>query len=621
MVEHKEFAMPPCLEGSGPHVLSFLDEALLTQLLDSLRAVTGHAWRLEDSHGADGQGDATGLGVEVQVDGDVPCRLRCNAQHLPPEHLALARGIAGLLAVSIAQRLACAREQLHRIATEAALADHGKRMLLLVDSLPVLIHAHDKDGRYVFWNKECERVIGFTAEQMLAGDFPGVSWMYSAYADPMDKYQEVHDGDRDYRDKELMLRCADGEFRTFAWTNISRQCPIPGWAGWEVGMDITTRLRTDRALQEQVQFMESLIQAVPYPLYIKDTSLRYIGCNRAFAEFVWRPMEQLAGLRAADLLDEEGALQIEAFDQTVLAGGERRQLEARLPHADGSVRDVLLEKNAFYGSDATPRGLICVFTDITEQKRHERQLVHAKQQAEHASQAKTRFLTNISHELRTPLNGIMGATELLLAEELTQEQQDYLGMVRSSTTNLLRILNDILDLASLDEGRLPVTPLPCNLHRALEGLFKLFAVQAQWKRLQFSWSLDEDVPQDVLLDMERLRQALSNIFWNALKFTERGEIAIRVCLDPAALPGVDAPAVPLRIEIQDTGIGIPLDQRERIFESFSLAESVLTKKHGGAGLGLAISHKLVALMGGRLWVESEEGAGSTFFMALPVALP
>ncbi|MCA1987014.1 MAG: hybrid sensor histidine kinase/response regulator, partial [Desulfovibrio sp.] len=135
------------------------------------------------------------------------------------------------------------------------------------------------------------------------------------------------------------------------------------------------------------------------------------------------------------------------------------------------------------------------------------------------------------------------------------------------------------------------------------------------------WTIEEEVPQDVLLDMERLRQALSNIFWNALKFTERGEIVIRVCLDPAALPGADPVAVPLRIEIQDTGIGIPPDQRERIFESFSLAESVMTKKHGGAGLGLAISHKLAALMGGRLWVESEEGAGSTFFMALPLALP
>ncbi|WP_027192777.1 ATP-binding protein [Megalodesulfovibrio gigas] len=614
--------MPPCIEGSGSFVLSFLDEALLAQLLDSLRATTGHVWHVEEAESSETEGALCGVAVDVRVDGDVPCRLRCAADRLPPEHLALVQSIAGLLAVCIAQRLACAREQLHRIATEAALADHGKRMMLLADSLPVLIHAHDKDGRYVFWNKECERVIGFTAEQVLSGDFPGVSWMYAAYADPMAKYHDIHDSGRDYRDMELTLRCADGEFRTFAWTNISRQCPIPGWSGWEVGMDITARLQTDRALQEQLRFMESLIQAVPYPLYIKDTSLRYVGCNQAFAEFAGRSMEAMRGLTAFDLLKEEDARQVEAFDLEVLASGDRRQCEVLFPHADGSVRNVLLEKKAFYGNSASPRGLICVFTDITEQRRHEQQLLRAKQQAEQASQAKTRFLANISHELRTPLNGIMGATELLLAEELTQDQREYLGMVRSSTTNLLRILNDILDLSSLDEGRLAITALPCNLPRALEGLFKLFAVQAQWKRLQFSWTIEEDVPRNVVLDMERLRQALSNIFWNALKFTEQGEIAIRVCLEPADFPELDpAVAVPLRIEIQDTGIGIAPDQQARIFEAFSLAENVMTKKYGGAGLGLAISHKLAALMGGRLWVESEEGAGSTFFMALPVALP
>ncbi|GAB7079378.1 PAS domain-containing sensor histidine kinase [Megalodesulfovibrio paquesii] len=613
--------MHPCNRATAPLSLAFIDDALLAELLASLGAVTGSEWTLEDATEAPAS-PLPGVAVDIPVDGEVPCRLFCQAESLSAAHLALARSIAGLIATGFEQRLACAREQLHRIATEAALSDHGRRLMLLVDSLPLLIHAHDKDGRYVFWNKECERVIGFTAEQMLSGDFPGVSWMYSTYPDPLEKYQEVHDSGSDYRDKELLLRCADGTERTFAWTNISRQCPIPGWDGWEVGVDITNRIKADRELQDQLRFMEALVQAVPFPLYIKDASLQYLNCNQAFADFIGRPITQIIGRSAHAILDPETAEEIDRHDHSVLATGCSQHWEGRIMHADGDTRDLVIEKAAFRGNDNQPRGLICMFTDITQHKRHQRQLERAKQQAEQASLAKTRFLANISHELRTPLNGIMGATELLLAEDLTPDQQELLGMVRSSTTNLLRILNDILDLSSLDEGRLPITALPCNLRRALESLFKLFGVQAQWKHLQFSWLIEENVPSEVVLDMQRLQQALSNIFWNALKFTESGEISIRVHCAQEAFPELDpATTVPLRIEVRDSGIGISPAKQEHIFESFALAESVMTKKLGGAGLGLAISHKLLTLMGGRLWVESEEGRGSTFYLDLPITLP
>lgn len=606
-----------------PASLSFIDEKVLRDMLASLDAVTGHSWSITPPSPSelDSQPPLPGTAIEICAEGEVVCLLRCLSAGLSEAHLALARSTAALVAALLQQHMTTTREQLHRIATEAALTEQNKRLLLLAEYLPVLIHAHDAQGRYIFWNKECERTTGYSAAQMLGGTFQGVSWLYSAYEDPSQKFEEMHDHNAEYRDKELTLRCADGQFKTFAWTNISKRCPIPGWDCWEVGIDITPRKKAEQALQEQLQLIETLLEAVPYPLYIKDTKLQYIGCNEAFSAFSGLSEEALRGKTSTDLWGETDAAHIEAHDRAVLAAQGRESWEGRLRDADGAMRDVMVVKGVFRGHDGGVRGLVCVLSDVTAQKHHEHTLLSAKRQAEEASQAKTRFLANVSHELRTPLNGILGATELLQGEDLTADQIDLLGMVRSSTNSLLHVLNDLLDLASLEQGSLTIAPQPGDMHRFFESLCKLFAVQANWKHLDFTWRIAPDTPRRCMMDSQRLRQAVTNCFWNALKYTKQGSISLHI--SPGGAPQADAEGVtriPLCIEIRDTGVGISPEQQERIFEAFTLAENVLTKAHGGLGLGLAISHKLTTLMGGRMWVESSEGEGTVFYMLIPMEL-
>ena len=267
------------------------------------------------------------------------------------------------------------------------------------------------------------------------------------------------------------------------------------------------------------------------------------------------------------------------------------------------------------GKDGQPTGFVTLIRDTTERKRHELELGEAREAADTANKAKSEFLANMSHEIRTPMNGVIGMTELALSTDLTEEQREYLSMVRLSAEDLLVIINDILDYSKIEAGKIDLTPVEFNLSELVGDTMKSLAIPAHRKNLELAFHVDANVPSILVGDSVRLRQVLVNLASNAVKFTEKGEVVVN-----AKLESHDRTGAKVHFQVRDTGIGIPLDTQVRLFRPFEQADSSTTRQYGGTGLGLAISRSIVELMGGEIWIESKPGEGSTFHFTVSLGI-
>jgi two-component system, sensor histidine kinase and response regulator len=377
--------------------------------------------------------------------------------------------------------------------------------------------------------------------------------------------------------------------------------------------EVNERLRVETALSAERGILRALIDNIPDFIYVKDVQSRFLVANVSVARSLGvRNPEEVLRKTDFEFYPREIAEGYFLDEQEVM-----RTKQARLNREEvgrnekGEKISVLTTKVPLLDQGGAVIGIAGVGRDITERRAAELEMQRARDAAEAASKAKSEFLANMSHEIRTPLNGIMGMTDLVLDTELTAEQRDYLETVKISSDSLLTVINDILDFSKIEAGKIDLEEVDFDLRECLESTLKTLAVHADEKKLELLCEIAPDVPDVVAGDSSRLRQVVTNLIGNALKFTEKGEVSLKVQLQAGG-----GENHPLHFVVSDTGIGIPLDKQKLIFDPFSQADTSTTRKYGGTGLGLTITSRLVTMMGGKIWVESQSGHGSQFHFTM-----
>ena len=376
--------------------------------------------------------------------------------------------------------------------------------------------------------------------------------------------------------------------------------------------EVAERTRTEQSLRESQERFSSAFGDAPIGMALAGTDGRWLQVNRALCEIVGYSERELLATNFQAITHPDDLEADLGLMQKTLAGEIRTyQMEKRYCHKQGHIVWILLHVSLVRDPQETPLYFIAQIQDITERKRTQEELEEAKELADVANRAKSEFLASMSHEIRTPMNAIIGMADLLAETPLSEEQGKYVQIFRRAGDSLLSLINDILDLSKVEASQLELEQTGFDLNDVVEKVTEMLAVRAHEKCLELVCHISPEVPTWLIGDPARLRQVLIHLLGNAIKFTEAGEVVLRVAGD-AASPATGA----LRFSITDTGVGIPPDKLETIFERFTQVDSSTTRKYGGTGLGLTISKRLVELMGGRIRVESKLGFGTTFSFTL-----
>jgi len=374
--------------------------------------------------------------------------------------------------------------------------------------------------------------------------------------------------------------------------------------------DIYLRRRVERQLQENQAWLQSIMDNTTSLIFIKDLSGRYVMANRRMREVLGLTNKTVIGQTIPELFGETDVSRYQRTDEEVLRTGKLVETEEIIPSAGG---DIYLLSMKFPLLDAKGRmiGIGGIATEITERVHYQHQLIAATQAAQNAKGMQELFLANMSHEIRTPMNGIQGMTDLLLDTRLNDQQREFARIIKRSVSNLLVIVNDVLDFSKIQAGKLAIEKIDFRLKDVLENARAIFAHRIAKKGLQLLIETDPDIPETLNGDPYRLNQVLINLIGNAIKFTETGWIRVEVTAQERTCSQVN-----LLFSVSDSGIGIPEASIPFIFEHFSQAGLDITRRFGGTGLGLAICHQLLQLQGGEITVRSKEKEGTTFLFRL-----
>jgi two-component system, sensor histidine kinase and response regulator len=499
-----------------------------------------------------------------------------------------------------------------RARAERALEQERYLLHTLMDHLPHHIYFKDREGRFIRINRALSRSFGLrdSAEALgkTGGDYFQAEYAAQALADE----REIMRTGQPLIDREEQQNWLEGA-TTWALTTkmplYDEQGGIMGTFG--VSRDITSEKQAAESLRISEMKFRTLYNSSRDAIMLVTPARGFVGGNpAAVALFGCRDELQFASCAPADLsppTQPDGELSSVKAQRMMAIAMERGTHFFEWTHRRVDGRDfsatVLLTRMELEGK----RLLQATVRDITEQKRAAEALRVAKEAAESASRAKSDFLARMSHEIRTPMNAIMGMTELVLDTPLTSSQREYLEIVRNAADSLLTVINDILDFSKIEAGKLELQPAPFCLREGLGGTLKSLAFRAHGKGLELIGRFAPDVPEHLVGDLGRLQQTLVNLVGNAIKFTEAGEVVLDVGLEAE-----DGDHVVLHFTVSDTGIGVPAEKLNTIFEAFEQVDRFTTRRYGGTGLGLAICARLVDMMQGKVWAESELGRGSRF---------
>jgi hypothetical protein len=467
----------------------------------------------------------------------------------------------------------------------------------------------DKEERIAAWNPSVEKLLGLSKEQLfnkpLKELYPPKEWRRIRSSRAARKKRSSAPSDIETR----ILKKDGSPLDVSVSFSVLKDHKGAAVGSITILRDISSQKSAEKKIRDSENKIRVILNHSAAGIVLLDEQGRIILWNH-FTEQMLGAAKKALHLRPIRSLHPEKEWE-RIISEKIYESGSRHHLETKIIKGNGQLLDIDLFVNAVKDAEGKMTGSVAIMQDITEQKRIQHMLLKAKQAAEQANNAKSLFLANMSHEVRTPINAIMGMIDLTLDGNLTSEQRDNLSVARDAAGNLLSLVNNVLDLSRVESGKIALERIELDLRETITSVCKGLSVLARNKNIGLVWEISDDVPALLYGDPVRFRQVLLNLTNNAVKFTHDGEIRVS-----AKVLSSSKEECQVLCAIADRGIGISKENQEKIFEIFTQADDSTTRRYGGTGLGLAICKRLVEMMGGRIWLESTEGQGSTFYFTI-----